>query len=493
MKYILAIDQGTTGSRAVLYDRGGKPVAHHYSEIKQYFPKPGWVEQDPREIWESVRSSIEKCLDKVKGADVAAIGITNQRETTVMWDRDTGKPVYRAIVWQCRRTAGRCERIKKDAWASSMLTERTGLAIDAYFSASKAEWIIENVPNAREKVRKDKLFFGTTDSWVLWNLTGGASHATDLTNASRTMLFNIDKKEWDDDALRFFKVPRSAMPEVKPSSGIFGRTIKIGRLPAGVPIAGMAGDQQAALFGQGCFEPGSVKNTYGTGSFLLMNTGEKRPVSGRDLIVTLAAGTRGEPVYAVEGSVFVAGASIQWLRDGIKVLKNAAASEEIAVSVRDNGGVYFVPALAGLGAPYWDQEARGAIYGITRGTTSAHIVRAAIEAMCYQTRDILETMRAGSGMNIRELKVDGGASANDFLCQFQADILGINVVRPRVIESTSLGAAYLAGLAVGYWKDTQDIKKKWKADKTFRPSIGEREAATLYAGWKDAVKRTLSR
>lgn len=492
MKYILAIDQGTTGSRAVVYDKRGGKVVSHYREFKQYFPKPGWVEHDPEEIWESVEVSIRKCLEKVKGSDIAAIGITNQRETTVMWDSFTGKPAHKAIVWQCRRTSERCNRLKNEKGTAEFIRKRTGLPVDAYFSATKVEWMFKNVPGLMKKANEGRVRFGTPDSWVLWKLTGGKVHATDHTNASRTMLFNINKMKWDNDILKKLGIPASILPEVKNSSGIFGRTVSIAGLPAGIPIAGIAGDQQAALFGQACFEPGTIKNTYGTGCFMLMNAGKKKPVSKHGLIVTLACGRSGEPVYALEGAIFIAGAAIQWLRDGLGIIESAKDSEKMAGSVKHNAGVYFVPALVGLGAPYWDANARGAIYGITRGTKSEHLVRAALEAMCYQTRDVLEVMRKESGLKILDLRVDGGAVANGFLCQFQADLLGISVTRPKIIEITSLGAAYLAGLAVGYWKTSAEIEKCWKVDKAFKPGMPRKAADTLYGEWLEAVGRTLS-
>ena len=488
MGYILAIDQGTTGSRVIAYDRSGNQVASEYREFAQYFPRPGWVEHDPEEIWRSVASCLDSVLRQIDPALIVAIGITNQRETTVVWDRDTGEPVHNAIVWQCRRTADRCDELKGSGLD---ITAHTGLPIDAYFSATKLEWLLRNVPGAMDKAKAGKLCFGTTDSWVLWKLTGGSVHATDYTNASRTMLFNIDSLAWDNDILSHLDIPPSVLPDVSPSSGLFGETVESGSLPAGIPIAGMAGDQQAALFGQACFAQGTIKNTYGTGSFILLNAGSKRPVSDHGLIVTLACGERGEPVYALEGAIFIAGAAIQWLRDGLGIVRSASDSENIARAVPDNGGVYFVPALTGLGAPYWDQAARGSIYGITRGTTSNHLVRAALEAMCYQTRDVLEAMREDSGLEIGSLKVDGGAVANDFMCQFQADILGVEVVRPKVIETTSLGVAYLAGLGVGYWTDANDIGKCWQIDRTFVPAMDRAEAERLYGGWQDAVRRTL--
>lgn len=492
-KYILAIDQGTTGSRAVIYDRAGQIIESAYEEFPQYFPKPGWVEHNPQEIWKSVNSSIQKVLCKIPAKSIAAIGITNQRETTVVWDKITGQPVYNAIVWQCRRTAARCDLLKKEHGASAFFKERTGLPIDAYFSATKIEWILKNVKGALANAQKGKLLFGTTDTWILWKLTGGSVHATDHTNASRTMLFNIDQLKWDDAILRKFSVPKQILPEVRPSSGSFGKTAKHGRLPQGIPITGIAGDQQAALFGQTCFEPGTIKNTYGTGCFLLLNTGKKRVASKHGLITTLGCDSKGKHAYVLEGSVFIAGAAIQWLRDGLKILKSAAESQDMATSIKDNGGVYFVPALAGLGAPYWDQDARGSIQGITRGTTSCHFVRAAIEAICYQTKDVVIAMQKDSGLKIKSLKIDGGAVKNDLLCQFQSNILGINVVRPKVIETTSLGAAYLAGLAVKYWKNTDEIKKYWKQDRVFRPRMPVGMAEELYQGWLKAVKRTLSK
>jgi glycerol kinase len=493
VKYILAIDQGTTGSRAVVYDRKGRKIASSYQEFPQHFPRPGWVEHDPHDLWNSVNDSIQRVMAKVPAGSIAAIGITNQRETTVIWDRRTGKPVHNAIVWQCRRTAPRCDSLKKNRATAAFFKKRTGLPIDAYFSATKIEWLLKNVPGLRGRAGRGEVLFGTADSWILWKLTGGRSHATDYTNASRTMCFNIEKLAWDNDILRKFGIPKKIMPEVRRSSGIFGRTARLGRLPAGIPISGIAGDQQAALFGQACFEPGTIKNTYGTGLFILLNAGSKRPVSKHGLITTLACGVRGEPVYALEGAVFVAGAAIQWLRDGLKLLRHASQSEIMARSVADNAGVYFVPALVGLGAPYWDQNARGAIYGITRGTHACHLVRAALEAMCYQTKDVVDAMRKDSSLMIRSLKVDGGAVVNNLLCQLQADILGIDVVRPEVVETTSLGAAYLAGLAVGYWKNAYEIRRCWAADRTFRPKMPKTTAERLYAGWRAAVDRTLTR
>jgi glycerol kinase len=493
MKYILAIDQGTTGSRSVAYDRKGRIVASSYREFRQHFPRPGWVEHDPRDLWNSVNDSVQSVLGKIGPGSVAAIGITNQRETTMVWDRKTGRPVHNAIVWQCRRTAPRCDALKSSSGTAEFFKKRTGLTIDAYFSATKIEWLLKNVPGVPAKAKKGAVLFGTADSWILWKLTGGAAHATDHTNASRTMCYNIVRRGWDDEILKIFGIPKAIMPEVKRSSGLFGHTARCGRILDGIPITGIAGDQQAALFGQTCFEPGTMKNTYGTGCFILLNAGEKRPVSRHGLITTLACGPSGESVYALEGAVFVAGAAVQWLRDGLKIISHASQSEMMAKSVIDNAGVYFVPALVGLGAPYWDQNARGAVYGITRGTRSSHLVRAALEAMCYQTKDVIDAMLKDARLKIKGLKVDGGAAANNLLCQFQADLLGIDVIRPAVIETTSLGAAYLAGLSIGYWKDTAEIKKCWSSDRVFRPRMPRRTAAKLYAGWRDAVERTLSR
>jgi len=491
MKYILAIDQGTTGSRAVVYDKKGRIKASSYKEFKQYFPKPGWVEHDPVEIWQSVDGTIQNVLKKVPKNSIEAIGITNQRETTIVWDRKTGQPVYNAIVWQCRRTAARCDRLKKKKQEIALFKKKTGLPVDAYFSATKIEWILKNVPGALNKARKGKILFGTTDSWVLWKLTGGKVHATDYTNASRTMIFNIQSKKWDASLIKKFNIPKSILPSVKKSSSIFGYTAKNGNIPKGIPISGIAGDQQAALFGQTCFLPGTMKNTYGTGAFMLLNTGNKRVTSKHGLITTLGCGRAGEAVYVLEGAVFIAGAAIQWLRDGLKLLEKASESEKMAKSLGGNDGVYFVPALVGLGAPYWDQNARGLICGLTRGTKREHLVRAALEAMCYQTKDVIDAMQKDSGLRIQDLKVDGGAVANDFLCQFQADILRRNIVRPKVIETTSLGAAYLAGLAVGYWKNTNEIKRCWQKDKVFKFKMKATLANAFYDGWKKAVEKTL--
>jgi glycerol kinase len=431
-------------------------------------------------------------LKKIPQDSVRAIGITNQRETTVIWDRHTGKPVYNAIVWQCRRTSERCISLGRRKGYPEMFRRKTGLPVDAYFSATKIEWILENVPGAMKKAREGRLCFGTADSWILWKLSGGKVHATDYTNASRTMLFNIQDKKWDSRLLKIFSIPEKMLPQVKNSSGEFASTVKTGRLKSGIPVCGIAGDQQAALFGQACFDAGKSKNTYGTGSFLLLNTGTKRIDSRYGMITSLGCGLKGEPVYVLEGAVFIAGAAIQWLRDGLGIIKSAKESEKAALSLKDNEGVYFVPALAGLGAPYWNQNARGLVSGITRGTKPAHLIRAALEAMAYQTKDVIDAMQRDSGLKIKNLKVDGGAVSNNFLCAFLADILRINIVRPRVIETTSLGSAYLAGLASGFWKSAADIEKQRKIGKEFRPKMSAKAAAKYYKGWKDAVRRVLS-
>lgn len=490
MKCVLAIDQGTTGSRAVVYDRRGRTVAAAYEEFPQRFPKPGWVEHDPEDIWRSVLGPVQRVLAEVPGKAIAALGIANQRETTVLWDRETGRPVRNAIVWQCRRTEGLCRRLRARRGAAALVRRRTGLPIDAYFSATKLAWLLRDRGLMR-RAGSGGLCFGTPDSWLLWKLTGGARHATDPTNASRTMLFDIDARRFDEGLCRLFGVPPAVLPEVLPSAGEFGRTVCLGRLPAGIPVAGIAGDQQAALFGQAGFRPGAVKNTYGTGCFILLNTGRRRVDSRHGLITTLACGARGEPVYALEGSVFIAGAAVQWLRDKLGLIRTAAESEAVAGAAEDNAGVYFVPAFVGLGAPYWNASARGAIVGLTRGAGREHIVRAALESMAYSTRDVLDVMRRDSGLALGALRIDGGAAANDLLCRFQADILGLPVVRPRTVETTALGAAYLAGLAVGFWKDAGEIERLWRADREFAPSMPRPRAEALYRGWKAAVARAL--
>jgi len=488
MSRVLAIDQGTTGSRAIVFDRRGRVVASAYEEFPQHFPRPGWVEHDPEDIWRSVYRTIQKVLTSVPARTIAAVGITNQRETTVLWDRKTGRPAANAIVWQCRRTAGRCRELAALAGMSRLIRKRTGLPIDAYFSATKAEWLLDR-GGLRRRAERGRLAFGTTDSWVLSKLTAGASHATDPTNASRTMLFNIRRLDWDDELLRLFGIPAGVLPRVLPSSGEFGRTVRLGRLPAGIPITGIAGDQQAALFGQAGFKPGAIKNTYGTGAFILLNTGRELVESRHGLVTTVACGPGGRAVYALEGSVFVAGAAIQWLRDQLGLIGSASESDAAAGAVADNAGVYFVPAFVGLGAPYWDAEARGTIVGLTRGAGRNHLVRAAVEAMAYSTRDVLETMRKDSGLKIRELRVDGGASVNDFLCRFQADVLGLPVVRPKTVETTSLGAAYLAGLGVGLWETTAAIERLAVDERKFIPAMNRGRANRLYAGWVAAVRK----
>ena len=490
-KYIMALDQGTTSSRAIIFDENGTIKGVTNREFTQIYPKPGWVEHDPMEIWGSQIGVAREVLSKsgLSPSDIAAIGITNQRETTIVWDKNTGKPVYNAIVWQCRRTAPICDDLKARGLAEK-IREKTGLVVDAYFSGTKVKWILDNVEGAREKAEKGELLFGNVDTWLIWNLTGGKVHVTDYSNASRTMLFNIHKLDWDDEILQELNIPRSMLPKPMPSSHVYGYTTT--EVFGGeVPIAGDAGDQQAALFGQACYSPGMAKNTYGTGCFMLMNTGEKAVTSQSGLLTTIAWGVDGKVEYALEGSIFIAGAVVQWLRDELRILDNAAQSEELATKVQDNNGVYLVPAFVGLGAPYWDMYARGTIVGLTRGAKREHIVRAALESICYQTRDVLEAMQKDSGITLKSLKVDGGAVANNFLMQFQSDILGVPVDRPKVIETTALGAAYLAGLAVGYWKDKDDIASKWQIDRTFSPEMDSGMRDNLYKGWKKAVQRAL--
>lgn len=485
MKYILALDQGTTSSRAILFDRAGAIVSVAQKEFRQIFPQPGWVEHDPREIWESQRDVMLQVCQQVQAAsqDIGAIGITNQRETTVVWDRETGEPLYNAIVWQDRRTAPLCDRLNADGHAA-MITKKTGLVVDAYFSATKLHWILKNVKGAKVWARTGKLAFGTVDSWLLWNLTGGAVHQTDPSNASRTMLYNIHKLDWDDELLKLFDVPRGMLPNVGTSSEVFGETKLLG---TPIPIAGIAGDQQAALFGQGCHQPGMVKNTYGTGCFMLMNTGATPVKSKNRLLSTIAWRLGDRTEYALEGSIFVGGAVTQWLRDGLGIIRSSADMEPLARQVPDNGGVYFVPAFAGLGAPHWNSYARGTITGLTRGSTAAHIARAALEGIAYQVVDVLESMQRDSHIHWKQLRVDGGACANNLLMQFQADILRVPVVRPVVRETTALGAAYLAGLAVGFWKSKQDIARQWQADKTFKPAMKPVESQRLRKAWSHAL------
>ncbi|MBQ7771776.1 MAG: glycerol kinase GlpK [Bacteroidales bacterium] len=491
-KYILALDQGTSSSRAIVFDKSGSTKAVAQKEFTQIFPKPGWVEHNPMEIWSSQASVIAEAITSIdiNGLDIAAIGITNQRETTIVWDAETGDPVYNAIVWQDRRTSEYCDSLKKDG-LTDMIRSKTGLIIDAYFSATKIRWILENVPGAREKAEQGKLRFGTVDTWLIWMLTRGEVHVTDVSNASRTMVYNIHDLCWDKELLELFGIPQSMMPEVKSSSEVYGYT-KTTLFAHEVPIAGIAGDQQAALFGQMCTEPGAVKNTYGTGCFLLMNSGDKPITSSNNLLTTIAWKIGDKVNYALEGSIFVAGSVVQWLRDGLGIIRSSSEVEELAASVPDNGGVYFVPALTGLGAPYWDQYAQGCIHGISRGTKAAHIARAALEGIAFQTMDIVNAMQKDAGVELAELKVDGGASRNNLLMQFQADILGTSVIRPKVTETTALGAAYLAGLAVGYWESIDHIKSQWAVDTAFTPEAPEETVNALKEGWADAITRTLS-
>ncbi len=491
-KYILALDQGTSSSRAIVFDSNGETKAVAQKEFTQIFPRPGWVEHNPMEIWSSQASVIAEAITSIdiNGRDLAAIGITNQRETTIVWDAETGDPVYNAIVWQDRRTSEFCDALKKDGRAD-LIRSKTGLIIDAYFSATKILWILENVPGARQKADEGRLRFGTVDTWLIWMLTRGEVHVTDVSNASRTMLFNIHTLEWDMELLGLFGIPASMMPQVRSSSEVYGYT-KTTLFAHEVPIAGIAGDQQAALFGQMCTEPGAVKNTYGTGCFLLMNSGERPIMSSNNLLTTVAWKIGDKVNYALEGSIFVAGSVVQWLRDGLGIIRSSSEVEALASSVPDNGGVYFVPALTGLGAPHWDQYAKGSIYGLTRGATAAHIARAALEGIAFQTMDIVNAMQRDAGVTLKELKVDGGASRNDLLMQFQADILGTSVIRPKVTETTALGAAYLAGLAVGYWESVDHIKSQWGVDTQFSPLAPEEKVTALKEGWADAVRRTLT-
>ena len=490
-KYILALDQGTTSSRAIIVNRQGQVVASSQRGFEQIFPRPGWVEHDASEIWYTQSSVAAEAVAKANltGLDIACIGITNQRETTVIWDRETSLPVYNAIVWQDRRTAAYCEELKGKGYEQA-IHQKTGLILDAYFSATKIKWILDNIEGVRERAEKGKLCFGTIDSWLVWRFTRGGAHVTDVSNASRTMLFNINTLEWDDALLGYLNIPKAMLPEVKPSSYVYGHSVP-SILGASIPVAGAAGDQQCALFGQNCFEPGMAKNTYGTGCFLLMNTGTELKKSHKGLVTTIAWGLDGKVEYALEGSVFVAGSAIQWLRDGIRLVDSAPDSEWVAKKVKDTAGVYVVPAFVGLGAPYWDQDARGTIIGITRGTTKAHIVRATLESLAYQTKDVLMAMEEDSGEKLQSLKVDGGACANNLLMQFQADILQCPVDRPQTIETTALGAAYLAGLAVGVWQDKEEVKTAWKLDTRFEPTMPEVDAAKYYKGWQKAVKHSM--
>ena len=492
-KYILALDQGTTSSRAIVFDHDGKICSVAQKEFTQYFPKPGWVEHNPNEIWSSQASVIAESISAIdiNGLDIAGIGITNQRETTIVWDVDTEEPIYNAIVWQDRRTADYCDKLKAEGLIDT-IREKTGLIIDAYFSGTKIKWILDNVPGARQRAEQGKLRFGNVDSWLVWRLTRGEVHVTDVTNASRTMLFNINTLKWDADLLKLLDIPISMLPEVKSSSEVYGHT-KTTIFAHEVPISGIAGDQQAALFGQMCIEPGAIKNTYGTGCFVMLNTGEKPVKSENNLLTTIAWKIGDKINYALEGSIYVGGSVVQWLRDGLCCIKSSSEIEELAASVPDSGGVFFVPALTGLAAPYWDQHARGTIIGITRGTTTAHIARAALDGIAFQTYDIARAMAKDMGAPLTELKVDGGASRNNLLMQYQANLLGIKVVRPKITETTALGAAYLAGLAVGFWKDLDEIKQQWQVERTFDPVPDNEEIAAAKQGWADAVRRTLTK
>lgn len=489
-KYIMALDQGTTSSRCILFNKRGEACSVAQKEFEQIFPQPGWVEHDPMDIWASQIGVAAEAMSKLGASaeDIAAIGITNQRETTIVWEKATGKPVYPAIVWQCRRTADMVDALKAEGFGETV-RKKTGLIPDAYFSATKLKWILDHVDGARERARKGELLFGTVDTWLIWNLTNKKAHVTDYTNASRTMLFDIHKQEWDREILERLDIPEEMLPKVCPSSQVYGYTEE-SILGAGIPIAGAAGDQQAALFGQCCFAEGEVKNTYGTGCFLLMNTGKRAVESKSGLLTTIAASANGEIQYALEGSVFVAGAVIQWLRDELRMIKTAAQTEEYCLAVEDAGGVYVVPAFTGLGAPYWDPYARGTIVGLTRGTSKEHLIRASVESLAYQVADVIEAMEKDAGIRLKTLKVDGGACANNFLMQFQADILNTQVARPECIETTALGAAYLAGLATGYWKDPKDVCENWALQRTFSPQMGPEQRERLLFGWKKAVRRS---
>jgi len=489
-KYILALDQGTTSSRAILFDRDGRIIKQQNKEFTQIYPEPGWVEHDPEEIWQSQLEVAQTVIQAaaIKPSEIAAIGITNQRETTVVWDKNTGKPVYNAIVWQCRRTAETCQRLKREGW-DQIIRRKTGLVLDAYFSGTKAKWILKHVPGVREKADRGELLFGTIDTWLIWKLTGGRVHATDYSNASRTMMYDIHELKWDEDITKRLGVPLGMLPEVNPSSGDYGTTIRE-LFGTEIPITGVAGDQQAALFGQCCFKPGMTKNTYGTGCFMLMNTGEKAVQSQNGLLTTIAWGIDGKVYYALEGSIFIAGAVIQWLRDELDILEDAAQSEDFALKVKDTGGVYLVPAFVGLGAPHWDMYARGTIVGITRGTNKYHLTRAALESIAYQTRDVVRAMLADARMELKGLRVDGGAVSNSFLMQFQSDILQTTVDRPQVNETTALGAAYLAGLGIGMYENIKDVECSWQLDKTFEPSMAQETAEKLFREWEKAVERS---
>lgn len=490
-KYILALDQGTTSSRAMIINQNGEIIGVEQEEFEQIFPKPGWVEHNANEIWASILAVIAGVLLKtnISSKEIAGIGITNQRETAVVWEKDTGKPIYNAIVWQSRQTEDICKKLRKEGY-QDMVKDKTGLLIDPYFAGTKARWILDEVDGAQERAEKGELLFGTIDSWLVWKLTGGKAHITDYSNASRTLLYNIYDLKWDDDLLEMLNIPKAMLPEVKQSSEIYENTVPYHFFGEEVPVAGIAGDQQAALFGQGCFEKGMAKNTYGTGCFLLMNTGENAVKSKNGLLTTLAWGIDGKVEYALEGSIFVAGSAIQWLRDGLRMVRQSPDTENYATRIESSDGVYVVPAFVGLGAPYWDADARGAIFGLTRGTEKEQFIRATLESLAYQTRDVMDVMEKDSGIALKTLRVDGGASSNNFLMQFQADILDVPVERPENQETTVLGAAFLAGLAVGLWKDKNEIKKQWKLDKRFKVKMGSEERNDLYKGWQKAVKAT---
>lgn len=492
-KYIMALDRGTTSSRCIIFDKDGNIIKVAQKEFEQIYPKPGWVEHDAMEIWGSQSGVMREAVDTagINPEEIAAIGITNQRETTVVWDKKTGKPIYNAIVWQCRRTSEICDELKEKG-LTECIREKTGLIIDAYFSATKVKWILDNVEGARERAEKGELLFGTIDTWLIWKLTGGRVHVTDYSNASRTMMYNINTLEWDEDILKELDIPEIMLPEVKESSCVYGYTDSGLFADIKIPIAGCAGDQQSALFGQNCFEEGTAKNTYGTGCFLLMNTGEKPVKSENGLLTTISWGVDGKVEYALEGSIFMGGASIQWLRDELRMIKSAADSEKYAMRVENTNGVYVVPAFTGLGAPYWDMYARGTIVGLTRGAKKEHLIRATLESIAYQTKDVLEAMQNDAGIELKSLKVDGGASNNNFLMQFQSDILNVKIDRPKIVETTALGAAYLAGLAVGFFKSKEDIKKRWICDREFEPKMSEDIREKSYKDWKRAVERSLA-
>ncbi|MBQ4854842.1 glycerol kinase GlpK [Rhodanobacter sp. B2A1Ga4] len=491
-RYVLAIDQGTTSSRAMLFDRVGAVAGSAQREFRQIFPQPGWVEHDPKEVLASVLATVAEVLAaaQVDADELAGIGITNQRETAVVWDRYTGQPVYNAIVWQSRQSLAICEKLEADGYAP-LVREKTGLLIDAYFSGSKIRWILDHVDGARARAKRGDLLFGTIDSWLIWNLSGGKLHVTDVSNAARTLLFDIHTRRWDDELLRMLDIPRSMLPQVRSCSEVYGHTVALPGLPAGVPISGVAGDQQAALFGQACFAPGMAKNTYGTGCFMLMHTGIQAVPSRHGLLTTIAWELDGVVEYALEGSIFVAGSVVQWLRDGLQMLVHASDSQACAESVESSEGVYLVPAFVGLGAPYWRSDVRGAMFGLSRGTRKEHVVRAALESMAYQSRDVLAAMEADAGIPLKELRADGGAIANDFMAQFQSDMLGVPVLRPKIAETTALGAAYLAGLAVGFWESREQIAALWQVDRCFQPAMEESHREQLYRGWRDAVNATI--